>query len=255
MNTLNPNTKNTAVRDRRIPRAVSDAPRPLLPVALAALALAAWMPRALACDIEVGSGSTVRLDGNFTVDCVKVAAGGWLIIEGGTLTLNGDGGPTTSIVDGHIVLESCTSVLKISDNNHTFEGNGYIDGQCDTAQIQIGSGLTLTNEVTVCGSLQIRAGSGTLDNDGLVEANDDGGTLTCYEGTFAGSGEYKVAWPGATLKFSSGIDDTGLAAAFTVGNATALLDIDEDVVSSKAAGLSFTAGTINVAPTKMFQIE
>ncbi len=241
MNTSQPNTKSDSTYRNRTT---------LLSV-LALAALLAGAPGALAdCDCVCEQIDSYRvLTAPTDWPCVDVAGGATLVIEGCTLTLTGN---CTSTIEGSILLSTSSSTLAFT-NNHTVSGDGDIDGQHNSARINITSAVTVTigANLTVHGSMEIQAGSGTLDNDGLVEGDDDGGTLTCYSGTFAGSGVYKVAWPGATLNFASGIDDTGLAADFRVGNATATLDIDEDICST--GDLSFTGGTINVAAGKSFK--
>ncbi len=245
MNTSKANTKNDA-RYRA---------RTALLSALTLAGLVGAVPGALAqcnCEFKVQAGKEVTLTEDVTYDCFKVD-GVLNIAAGVTLTLDGD--PCAeSKVDGFINLLGSGSVLAFSSNNHTVSGSGLIDGRHNSARIDIMSAITVTigADLTVHGAMQIRAVSGTFDNDGLVEAdnaatNDD--TLECYSGTFAGSGEYKVATSGATLKFDSGISDTGLAADFTVGGGT--LDIDEEVVTT--GNLTFTGGTISVAANKTFQ--
>ncbi len=225
--------------------------------------------------LNINSGSTLSISGGerLSVDgALNVNAGGYLAVgETGTVVINGSllvdglvgiagggvlrlsGGGTTP-VNGRIELLGPLALIEIADNDHTFAGDGRIIGRSNSAAIDIANGLTATSEIIVEGALRIRAGSGTFHNSGLVEAihaapGDD--TLELYSGSFSGSSaaEYKVATPGATLAFCAGITITGSKGDVTVGGGT--LNIHEDVCTT--GNLSFTGGTINVAPGKTFK--
>lgn len=221
--------------------------------ALAAMMLLLWTASTAACGISVAQDSTTYINGDVTTDCVEIASGGRLVItDTGTLTLTGDPN-SVSTINGWIDLDDCGARLVFSAD-HTLSGSGYIAGHCGTARVELLNAITLTvsSGFTIQGALEIRAGSGTLDNDGLVEANHccaGNTTLTCYSGTFTGSGEYKVSVSGCTLKLDLGISDTNLAADFTVTNGT--LDIDEEVITS--GNYEQTGGTLDVAVGKKFQ--
>ncbi len=170
----------------------------------------------------------------------------------------GDQDGRTSTVDGTVLLSDDTSKLEF-DYAHTVStsDSGDIDGAHNSARIDITGAndtVTISSGVTVHGAMQIRAGSGTFDNDGLVEADaaaENDNTIECYDGTFAGgSGTYKVATSGATLKFASGITADSMSAAFDVGGGT--LDMDDDDVDT-SGGLTFTDGTIDVAAGARFE--
>ena len=201
-------------------------------------------------DCYTVSGTWI-ITGTVSKKCVDVTSTGTIIITStGTLILTG-GAKSTSTIDGTIEL---TGTLKITQNNHTLSGQGQIEGQANSARIQVTDNLTLTSSITVRGALEIRAGSGTFQNDGVVKADDATTTgsrdqLTLFTGTFNGCGEYKVDTSGATLQFRSGITATGLAADFTVSNGA--LDVDENVTTT--GDLSFTGGAISVASGKTFQ--
>ena len=170
-----------------------------------------------------------------------------------TLTLN-NGSSEDSVIAGTLDLEASGSELEFTTNNHQISGAGKIDGSSDSARLRISSAITVTvsQHTSVTGAMEIRAGSGTLDNDGTVEADNAGAgnsTLTCFDGTFAGSGEYKVSTVGATMQFSSGISDTGMAADFTMTAGT--LDVNEEVVTT--GEYSQTGGTLDVVAGKKFQ--
>jgi len=231
-----------------------------LSAALVALALLGSTGAAAACSLNIGSGTTLTISsGTVTTDCVDVAAGGKIVITGsGTLILNGSGGNDESTIDGRIILESCTSVLRISHNDHTFTGDGKIVGECNTAQIAIDSGLTLTSNITIEGALQVRAASATFINGatGVVHANRTSGDqiLTLYSGTFddVDGAEWKVSADGsAELYFRSGITVGTLDGDFTVNNG--VLDLDVSVTTDGCLG--FTGGQIQVAPSCRFTVD
>lgn len=253
-----PNKRSIIVPSRTIVRPNNPRYR-LLPAALAALAIAVWMPSVLAyecdCGIEVASGD-VTINGHVITNCINVASGAKIYING-KLTLTGSG-CAVSTVDGKIYLTTYGSVLEFTDNNHTLTGNGQIIGQCNTAKISLVGSITLTSEIKINGSMQIRAGSGTFDNDGLVEANranENDNRLTLYSGTFSGGiGDYTVNTASAYLQFRAGVTATGMSADFIVGAGT--LDINENVCTTGDLDFQKTGSTspeIEVAPGTSFK--
>ena len=226
--------------------------RRTLRLAFAALVPLFWTVSAAAECLEVKSGENVEIAEDRTVECVTIAATGSLTIKTSiTLTIAGTAGHSASTVDGTLVLEGADSTLKITQSDHTLNGQGELIAKSNTARVQITGNLVLTSEITIEGALQIRAGSGTFSNSGLVHANRNATPwmLTLYSGTFDGAGEYRVSTnSSAVLGFRAGVTATGLTGQFTVSNGT--LDIDEDVTTT--GDLVQTGGMIDVAPNKTF---
>jgi hypothetical protein len=167
------------------------------------------------------------------------------------LTLN-NGSSSDSTISGTVYLVDSDSELAITTNNHTISGSGSLVGQDDDALITVASSRTLTNQTTIAGAMKIQGGASAIfDNDGLVVADDPtsgSNTITCDTGTFRGDytgtdqGVYKV--DGGTLKFSTGVDDTGMDARFIITDSGGLLDIDENI--STTDEFEQYGGTINV---------
>jgi hypothetical protein len=178
------------------------------------------------------------------------------IAAGAKLTLDGSESSTSYVSGaGKVYLLGSGSELSFTSNNHTVSHSGT-PGEIIGCHINVKITITIviTIEIKITGSMEIQASGGTFVNDGIVEANRNGASdnmLTCYSGTFTGSGTYKVSVSGATLKFVLGITATGLATDFVVPAGT--LDIDEDVTTS--GDLNFTGGTINVAANKTLSIS
>jgi hypothetical protein len=247
MNTPNSETNGLPARPFRAKGAHPDAVQRLFGAILAALAVA-WTPQAAACDLDVAAGSTVRLNGDFVFDCVTVGAGGSLDIAGGTLTLTAD---ATSAVDGSIILESCNSVLRIADD-HSFTGDGRIEGQCESAGLEIAGGKTLTSAITIQGMLQIRPAAGASNttfvnaSGGLVHANA-AGTLDIRPHGVRGAGDWQVSTSAsAVLQFTSSTSD--LAGRFDVD--AGLLSILGQVCTTGA--LDYQGGEIATASSGCF---
>jgi hypothetical protein len=212
-------------------------------VLVSALVAVASVGSARACTEVSG---TLTIYGTLTTDCVNVASTGRIVISGGTLILDGSAGGNTSTIDGRIELQTSGSTLRIASNSHTLAGSGYIQGQCNSACIAIGSGLTLTNQTTICGHLQIApaqgASSTALVNDtgGLVRA-DGAGTLDIHPHTVSGAGDWQVSTSGsAVLQFTTGSQN--LTGRFDVDNGT--LNILDTVCTSGV--LDFQGGEIDV---------
>ena len=130
----------------------------------AILALAAFIctvPAAYAeCDLVVPTSTTTTLTESQTVDCFKIKGNGTLeIATSVTLTVDGAGDAphTTSSISssGTLILEGSGSTLAFTNNNHFVVSGGTIDGQSNSAQISIASGVTLLSEVDITGNLKI----------------------------------------------------------------------------------------------------
>jgi hypothetical protein len=247
MNTQNSETNGLPARPFRAKSADSDVAQRLFAALLAALA-AAWTTRAAACDLDVAAGSTVRLNGDFAFDCVTVGADGRLIIAGGTLTLTAD---ATSAVGGSIILESCDSVLRITDD-HNFSGDGCISGQCESAGLEIAGGKTLTSAITIQGMLQIRPAAGASSTTfvnapgGLVHANA-AGTLDVRPHGVHGAGDWQVSTSAsAVLQFTTSTSD--LVGRFDVD--AGLLGILGQVCTTGV--LDYQGGEIAIASSGCF---
>ena len=211
-----------------------------------------WTVSAAAECLEVKAGEKVVISEDQTVDCLKIAATGCLTIDPGVmLSIDGDTAHDTSTVHGTIVLAGTGATLKITQSDHTLNGQGKLVGRANNARVQITGNLMLTSEITIEGALQIRAGSGTFSNSGLVHANRNATPwmLTLYSGTFDGAGEYKVsANSSTTLRARGGVTATGLSGRFIIEKGA--LDIDENVTTT--GDLVQTGGTIDIAPNKTF---
>ena len=191
-------------------------------------------------------------------DTLVVQSGAELNIEAQRqLTLDHDNGPAGDTeIAGTVNLNYDSeneyfSTLEFRDSNQAVSGSGSIKGWGNTCRLSISTSNTLTNETTIEGSMQIRAGSGTFQNNGTVEANhydDDDDTLTLYSGTFSGGTStcnegYKVTESLATLLIGVGSPTiTSLSADFFIEDGT--LDIQASVATT--GGMRFTGGTISV---------
>ena len=187
------------------------------------------------------------------------------IKAGGTLTLDGSDSATHAIA-GTVRLSAPLSgaafaTLAFTSNSQFLVGAGKIDGHDNAARITIADTYDLTNGIDIEGSLQIRGLDATPDagliNNGTVEATHsaaDDDTLVLYSGRFSGnsSGMYKVDGSERKLHVRAGIDDTGMAANFSVGASGngSTFDVAEDMVTT--GNLTFCSGTITVAPGKTF---
>jgi hypothetical protein len=202
----------------------------------------------------IPAGEICDVDTNAAVaDTVEVY--GTLNILTGNKKLTLDGAGTSHVSGtGRIYLDDSGSELSFTSNNHTisYKGSpGEIVGLNDSSKISVdepSAVITLTNNISISGSLRIEANSEIFDNDGTVKADRGNGTgdetLTCYSGTYTGTGTYKVCASGSTLKFDSNITAaTGLGTDFEVSNGT--LDIDEPVTTT--GDVFLTGGTIDVA--------
>lgn len=196
------------------------------------------------CDIEVGWGSTVTLNGNFTADCLDVAG---TLNVGGTLTITGP----VSTVDGTVNLTGSSSKLKFTNTGSTsIEGNGKLAGQNDSAQVSIASGTCLTSYITICGALAI-TGAGRFTNQGTVDANASG-TLLVAANTVAdsaGENRWKSTHAGAVLKFSDPasacIGQFGIMAGEFVLSA-GVIEFNTALIGASSRHLTMSGGALHV---------
>jgi len=283
-----------------------------------------WSPTG----VPNGSGDTVTigdqtndpiLDTSRTIGKVTIAAGGQLLIGANTLTTaaaldidSASGGTSAGVlrldnassqltltgavtheIDGEIRLEASGATVNITTNNSTFSGAGMINGQDDGAVIGIAEDQTLTNRLAtigIVGALQITS-SGKFHNQGIVEADYDGGTLLIdvsgSGGTVPLTDTGVAKWRcscGGKLEFSNSLDDqsqpVSLAGDFFLSGADSeihfdaqsyvgtffttsgrlvmsagLLDVDESVTmgTSITETAEITGGTIDVAAGKTFR--
>jgi len=160
----------------------------------------------------------------------------------------------SSVASNAVVEIATNATLKIS-GSLTLSGYGSVRGLNLTGRIEFTGAydLAVASEATIEGAMEIRRATGAppgfrLINDGLVHANHTTGgiaaqTLLLRDGTFRGSGEYKVSnHSDARLYLYSGMDDTGLAAKITVANGHLL--VAESVTTT--GHLTFTGGEITV---------
>lgn len=103
---------------------------------------------------------------------------------------NDSAGADDSYINGLVTLGSGAKLV-FADSNHMVSGNGRIQasgGNTSPAKIQIGSGLMLTNNLSVSGeeirgrqlTIEAVSGTATFDNRGIVMAEageDESGTL------------------------------------------------------------------------------
>lgn len=218
-------------------------------------ALAASAQSAQACDISpceicVGEGSTVRLSGNCTFDCVDVRPGGKLIIEDtGRLTLASIAPITQSVVDGTVLLNGSGAILAFAGVGHTVSGGGMIVGAGDLAEIDIGPGATFTNGVIITGRVII-GGQGNFTNANTVTTSfGTNGTLTIEpRGTIddTNGASWMAVATGATLLFAEAPEC--LEGDFTVANGTLRAGSDppggDDIAVRTSGNLTHTGGSI-----------
>ena len=123
------------------------------------------------CNLTIDSGTYLGISDCLILECrLTIENGGSLTIDGGgTVELAGDG--VSHKIGGCILLTSSTSILLISgdasldpftDPHSVAVGGqhlqfGRVQGQNNNAQIQIKRGKTLTNNITVCGQMIIKA--------------------------------------------------------------------------------------------------
>jgi hypothetical protein len=196
--------------------------------------------------VNDSSGFTISSGGLLNVDDAGLVD----LAGGGTHTING------TAANNGLRLSIANSRLRIS-SSATLSGTGYIEGQHDSALIELAADVAFTSAITIEGNLQIvpvQYATGTrFINNGFVDANN-AGTLELNvhyldTATPTGpSGSWRVGDSGsAFLKFSVG--STLMSGTFTVSNG--MLDIDQNITTS--GNLTFTGGTISVAPGVTFQ--
>lgn len=209
-------------------------------------------PRAVAqgatcpCNIRVGEGQTMNINGSLTANCVSIETGGKLVLEGNAkLTLTG---PESTTVDGTVILEGSASTLSFTSNDHKVTGSGKIKGKSDLAEIQIASGVTLTSDVKITGHLRI-IGAGGFINDGCVTADAPNGTLDIrVTGTI--NDRFGACWrvteTNAMLRFLE--EPACLKGDFTVSDGALRAGDDvapgDDIDVTTEGGLTHTGGKI-----------
>ncbi len=197
------------------------------------------------------NGYTLTITGNSGLESkgtLKIGASGTVVLSGsGTHTID----RPVPIEDKGVVLANATSILSI-EKTLTLAGSGNVVGQHPSAKIKIKAGKTLTIDaaLTVNGAMQIEGMSeksennGTLDNDGLVHADKESGTLQLMRTTrLNGSGgTFKASdFSTAVLQFSRGHPKSGLSCVMSadfIVDDCATLDIDAD---QRTSG-NFTCG-------------
>jgi hypothetical protein len=210
------------------------------------------------CDVDV---TTAR------ADAFDVRGTGVLSIDAG-MALEIDTDANSSVAGqalyGYgVFLEGDDSELRISGTGSMqISGGGSICGEHNNAMFNISSTATVTlvSGTAIEGALEIRAGSGTFDNDGLVKADYVSASsykITLYNGTFAGgSGIYQVpvdASGDPEIEIYNYNDTvypttTGMSANFLVEDGT--LDVNKTVTTT--GGLQQTGGVIDVKSGESF---
>ena len=223
----------------------------------ATLGALGWMPSAPApCWLKVASGQTVTLKEDVT-HCYMDVAGTLNIDPGVTLTLDGNGG-ATSTINGTVNLKADDgppdfATLALVDNDHTLTGSGSIVGANSGCEIGLGSNnLDLDSQITISGALRITDAGGatstSFSNNGKVHANVASQTIElAVDSLGAPIGDWEVSAANAVLKFSVG--SVWMFGNFTVSAGT--LDVDATV--DTWANLTFTGGKIDVAANRMFR--
>jgi hypothetical protein len=194
------------------------------------------------------------ITGKVSKECVNVTSTGTIIITPtGTLCLGG-GGKSTSTIDGEIRL---SGTLKITAD-HTLVGSGSVDGQANSAAIEVTGGKTLTSTTTIEGNLQITEPSGgaastTFVNGsgGVVRANNASGTLEInVDSLGVSAGDWECSASSGSLKLNYGISAGTHSGDVTVSDGT--LDVDESFTTTGDLTLSEGAA-IDVAAGETFQ--
>ena len=244
---------------------------------LAALASGAPAAVALDCACEspfvVEPGEVCTLTADCTVDVLIILPGGTLrtgahtltvtqssglVIfpsgnlfaqPGGALRLTGGGTPK---IDGVIFL---WGTLEIADNDVTLKGDGWITGEIAGALVLINDALTLTNQITIDGVLQITEPAGgaantAFVNNGTVRANASGTLEISIDSLGISAGRWEVGTnSSAVLKLNHGSSVRTHSGDFTVADG-ATLDVNETVTTT--GDLTFTSGTLRVAAGESF---
>lgn len=166
------------------------------------------------------SGATTSADdftitGNFTGGSAFTASAGTITMGGATTTISGAGAKTFNNLT---VTSTATS--------------------------------TLSQNITVAGSL-IQTGAGQIITGANTIAMTGTGTLTVINGDFTGPGAITVS--GASSNVTLGDDlDLGSVGTITMNNATAILDLADNAITSTASPatvITLTAGTIRSSAT------
>jgi hypothetical protein len=187
--------------------------------------------------IEVASGNQANLTG-LTISSgslLNVINNGEIntngtITNNGTITLEGAGNSTYLYAPTSTTLTGTGSVVLTS-------GNGSYTGIVETA-----GGQTLTNKETISGAGTIQEGS--IVNNGTINANISGQTLTLYDFTAATNTKTMEASGGGTLAFDGSTwTNTGGTIAAVTGSAVDLY-----------ASTSITGGTLTTTGTGQIYI-
>jgi len=216
--------------------------------------------------ISAGTQYTVTVNvSNAEVQFMDVHSDCNLDLNSNTFKVGTADGQTSNIA-AQILLANASENLQFNFSHtlapKTINGSpvyGTISGQNNSAQIRIGNGKQLTNQIVIEGALQIVpvSGSSYFQNDGsgaIVRANFSGGVLEVSPGNdlVAGSGRFQVTSSNATLRFSDGytaMPPSSMTGQITVSAGT--LDIQAGFYS--AGQLSFTGGLIQVAAGLSFK--
>jgi hypothetical protein len=217
-------------------------------------------------NVVIPPGETCDVDTNAAVaDTVEVYGTLNILTGNKKLTLDGNGGTSYVSGTGRIYLDDSGSELSFTSNNHTISykgSSGEIVGLNDDALLTVATtGITLTNEISISGSLEIQASSATVHNKGTVKANRNNGVgdreITCASGTYTGTttGTYKVCASGSRLSFSAGITaaSTNLENDFEATDG-GIFDINENVATKGDFTIS-SGGSIEVASNKSFSFN
>jgi hypothetical protein len=138
--------------------------------------------------VTITSGSTYSVDPNNSIffPTANYLASG--MVNNGKFLIGGPGGGSTLYADSDKVTISGTGTVTLNNAKSYIEGSRFADH-------------TLVNQSTINGQGYIY--SLTLNNQGTVEANVAGGTLSSYLTTATNNGVFR-ADPGATLSLVNG---------------------------------------------------
>jgi len=192
-------------------------------------------------DVQEGADVSFSSSKTLTVDVVVVRPAVSTNGVPGTITL---GASSTSLeitggdqqIDGEIVLSDAGATLVFNDASTRLEGFGHITGSNASAEVRIGSGVTLELEprMTMRGLLKVtRVGAddqGTLINRGVVDADAAGALTIDYVTVDLGEGGIFRLSSTGSLTFGSSGTYANVHSDIEVfgGNSSATVNFDAD---------------------------
>lgn len=166
---------------------------------------------------------------------------------------NDSAGADDSAIYGEVTLGSGAKLI-VQDSNHIVYGNGKINGSGANSKIQIESGLTLTNNLTVSGegirgrlAVEALSGTATLYNTGIVMADNDG-TLLLSSNLILDDSNVAVwgATGGCSAVLQFDRDATSLEGDFTLPSGNGVLKFGANVDVLTLGTLSYSGGKLDI---------